>query len=64
MADLPTGTCRVSTHSMRGCLGRLLDLRLSTTVRADVLALVPQVPTWKSNLVAMRERQVVRAFQS
>ena len=30
----------------------------------DVLALVTQVPAWKSNLVAMRERQVVRAFRS
>jgi len=29
----------------------------------DVLALVAQVPAWKSNLVALRERQVGRAFQ-
>ena len=31
---------------------------------ADVLTLVTQVPAWKSNLVAMRERQVGRAWQS
>ena len=30
----------------------------------DVLTLVVKQPAWKSNLVAMRERQVGRAWQS
>ena len=32
-------------------------------MRANVLGLVTQVPAWKSNLVALRERQVGRAWQ-
>ena len=30
----------------------------------DVLALVTQVPAWKSNLLALHERQVGKALQS
>ena len=43
---------------------RKLAQAIRAFMGADVLVLVTQVPAWKSNLVAMRERHFVRAAQN
>ena len=53
----------VSDSAVQG-YKRKLAQAVKEFMGADVLALVTQVPAWKSNLVAMRERQVGRAWQS
>ena len=53
----------VSDSTMQG-YKRKLAQAVKEFMGEDVLALVAQVPAWKSNLVAMRERQVGRAWQS
>ena len=53
----------VSDSTMQG-YKRKLAVAIREFMGTDVLALVTQVPAWKSNLVALRERQVGKALQS
>ena len=53
----------VSDSTMQG-YKRKLAQAVKEFMGTDVLTLVVKQPAWKSNLVAMRERQVGRAWQS
>ena len=53
----------VSDSTMQG-YKRKLAQAVKEFMGTDVLTLIVKQPAWKSNLVAMRERQVGRAWQS
>ncbi len=53
----------VSDSTMQGYKQKLAQA-VKEFMGTDVLTLVVKQPAWKSNLVAMRERQVGRAWQS
>ena len=53
----------VSDSTMQG-YKRKLAAAIREFMGADVLTLIVKQPAWKSNLVALRERQVGRALQS